>query len=1765
MGRLGVVVSALHVLAVGCIAAFLVSTAHGQITNVANDTITPIEGVGHDYIKMMSETVNPANGGLNIHIDMPVAKSRGLTVPFSITYDSNNVHHLNPGVYNSWGTVGWYANSSLLGQGGWTFALPYARVTSWTENVAVLTGYGSNGPIYTVYDCGNVSNYVMQDLSGVTHALPIGARSGVGDPNNYCGAYSTSPGSDGKVEGFLPAYGGDQFHPPPITANDDVGNVYKYSTFKRDNSIDVNSYAAMPDSIEDRNGNITRFAINPSNGVTVTDTSGRTSISTSGFGPSGSTNNVVVSGETFQVTWRTVSANFSTPSVWAGAPGWPDPVYDICTPPGPANDSQTVISQITLPNGKSYKFYYANDATPHRAATNSYGLVSEIDYPSGAWVTYSWKLSDTLNELADYPGLYYQSCEVCGACNGGPSGCPAPVPHGCVYQYKTPVVAARSVSFGASSPALTQIFTYNTHWPSGKPWDYKTTTVTTTDNITGKSASTTYSYKPIASLIIPGIGRGGQIAVEQSESYSDWNGSPLRTITKDWLDPFDMTLDQTTVTAPGGGGISSKKTYAYITNNTYFKEPQEVDEFDFGASSATRMTVTNYQSFTGANGTIAAAPCQVLICSAGSSCTAASSSKVAETDYLYDNGGAVCAAPGSAATAQVNGLVSGTHDDVNYEYTSSKPRANVTSIIKWLAGGTSPATSYSYDKTGHVISVMDACGNTTCSDMTGTNHTTTYSYADAYTTLSGSSNVSYTPPNGTTNTYLTQVTDPLLHLARFTYDYTNGQLTSSKDQNDITANRAGTTYIYNDFFARPKQVNAADGGQATLAYDDAPYSPSANTPSVTITKVITSSLNEVNISAADGAGHVVRTILNSDPDGADTTDTAYDGLGRVLTQSNPHRSASSPTDGTATYTYDALGRTTSIAQADASVVTTAYDQANGNTLCTTVVDEAGKSRKSCSDGLGRLVQIFEDPAGLNYETDYQYDALGNLLGVSQKGGDSNSANWRPRAFQYDSLSRLTSATNPESGTITYSYDANGNVASRIAPTPNKIAADNKPATVTTTYTYDVLNRLIAKSYNDNPQTPTVQYAYDSGSLTGCATAPPSLTDSNPVGRRTSMCDGSGATSWNHDQMGRVLNEKRTLVGNSNITKTTTYGYNLDGSLASLTYPSTRTITYTPSGSGRPVAAADTAHSINYVSWDCPKTGSYCYAPNGAEIRLIYGAASGFAGIISANSYNARLQPTFLSAGTTSQTDISLGYDFHFGNGDNGNVYQIVNNRDTNRTQNFTYDALNRITSASTQGTTAPNCWGQLFGHMNGGTFVSGIDPWGNLNEITLTQCTAPTLSQTSLANNQISGFCYDYAGNLLSQTAPCPNSTPYYPTYIYDGENRLRSIQQTVVPYYTYDGDGKRVIKTIGTNRLYWTGTGSDTLTETDGSGNPTADYIYFNGKRVARLDNPNGTPSVRYYFSDHLGSAEVITDSQGVIKNESDYLPYGTERVITSGDTNRYKFTGKERDTESGLDMFGKRYYASSLGRFMSTDAKQFTARHLAMPQKWNKYAYVQNNPLASIDPDGLDDYKIFIGDAAVGGNWARAQAVAEAHGHTFQIFRGKDASIENYNKALSGASNRVVFIGHTTHDPTTEKVNAIELGNGRSAGTQSVKQAVTTIASDAPPLVTEVPLPATTINANTVGLFGCNSIDLSSQYSNTSFFGIDSGPNNVTSLEAAGSAASAFVEADAASRPADGNPVLPPQDPVAAANSGLQANQHKEDTDGDRVKKCEPNGQCH
>jgi RHS repeat-associated protein len=174
------------------------------------------------------------------------------------------------------------------------------------------------------------------------------------------------------------------------------------------------------------------------------------------------------------------------------------------------------------------------------------------------------------------------------------------------------------------------------------------------------------------------------------------------------------------------------------------------------------------------------------------------------------------------------------------------------------------------------------------------------------------------------------------------------------------------------------------------------------------------------------------------------------------------------------------------------------------------------------------------------------------------------------------------------------------------------------------------------------------------------------------------------------------------------------------------------------------------------------------------------------------------------------------------------------------------------------------------------------------------------------------------------------------------------------------DGDGKRVEKASGSpltaNKFYWYGTDSDPVLESDASGNELYRYFRFQGLLVAREEaNPHW---IDHYGLDALGNVRWLYSNNGAW-DVIDYYPFGGERLnySTSPGNNTRLFTGKERDSESGLDNFEARYNSSAMGRFMSPDPEQIDGLdHMESPQAWNGYAYVHNNPLNATDPDGLD-----------------------------------------------------------------------------------------------------------------------------------------------------------------------------------------------------------------
>jgi RHS repeat-associated protein len=194
-------------------------------------------------------------------------------------------------------------------------------------------------------------------------------------------------------------------------------------------------------------------------------------------------------------------------------------------------------------------------------------------------------------------------------------------------------------------------------------------------------------------------------------------------------------------------------------------------------------------------------------------------------------------------------------------------------------------------------------------------------------------------------------------------------------------------------------------------------------------------------------------------------------------------------------------------------------------------------------------------------------------------------------------------------------------------------------------------------------------------------------------------------------------------------------------------------------------------------------------------------------------------------------------------------------------------------------------------------------------------------------------------------------------------------------------------------------------------------------------------------------------------VKARYDYLPFGEEigsgqgsRSLVTGyvttDRTRQKFTQTERDSESGLDYFGARYYSSAQGRFTSSDPNPVTKENFVNPQRWNLYIYVNNNPLTAVDPNGGDGegkggdkvISVFLQISATdrnsttdpktggklweaGPDWRQAAKDTKNQGYQLEVFGGNDvtgasgppklANGESFDNALKN-SEVVLYVGH-------------------------------------------------------------------------------------------------------------------------------------------------------
>lgn len=921
----------------------------------------------------------------------------------------------------------------------------------------------------------------------------------------------------------------------------------------------------------------------------------------------------------------------------------------------------------------------------------------------------------------------------------------------------------------------------------------------------------------------------------------------------------------------------------------------------------------------------------------------AGSTIVSRTQFEYDNYSSASEHP------QHDPLVSRStvfgHDTANYG-TGFVYRGNPTAVTSYAnaAAETGAVTAYSfYDILGNVVKTRDPRGKENTVDYTD-------NFGDPDDALDSSPDTATASAIDTwlgglaTFAFPTSTTNPMSWTGYAQYDYYLGAAVNTQDVNGMKSKA-----VYDDPLDRPTQtavaLTTASESQTTIEYDDDSDRQ----------VIVTSDLEELDdnllkaVSIYDSLGRTKETRTYETGGGYRAVETQFDALNRPYKVSNPFRVGD--TKYWTETTFDALGRPTQVETlSDGAKIKTGYD---GNRVI--VTDQAEKQRISLTNALGQLKDIWEirpasdswtvsvsfpgdayEGVAYGYKTSYSYDTLGNLTGVDQGSVD--------RSFEYDNLSRLLSATNPESGEMDYEYDASGNLIEKT-----------DARGIVTSYTYDDLNRVTERAYaapSPTPAnyqtTPTVTYTYDN------------LTNSK--GHLTKVDSSVSTTEYTEfDILGRVLESKQTTdgvtYGNGSSDSYMTYSYNLAGALVEQQYPSGRVIQNVLDDDG----ALEMVKSRKNAS-----SGYWAYANN-----FTYNAAGAVTSMQLGNGawesavFNARLQPEHIYLGTTSSGSLAydkLKLDYTYGtSANNGNVLtQTISFTGLAHPfeQTYTYDSLNRLDDSS-ETYNGSQTWRQDFiydryGNRNFDEGNTTTLPKNCGSSPSFTVCTSdqkkfnPSVQTTNnrLVLDQDSDSTADYAFDASGNTTKDADSR----TFVYDAENKqveVKNSSSATIGQYWYDGDGKRVKKVVPD-------TGEVTVFVYDAVGKLVGEYSTI----VADTNDAK----VTYLTDDHLGSPRVNTDKNGNVTARHDYHPFGEEiataqRVSGLGymdDMVRKQFTGYERDNEINLDYAQARYYNSAHGRFTSADDFR-NDTNLKDAQSWNLYVYVRNNPLVFVDPTGM------------------------------------------------------------------------------------------------------------------------------------------------------------------------------------------------------------------
>ena len=648
------------------------------------------------------------------------------------------------------------------------------------------------------------------------------------------------------------------------------------------------------------------------------------------------------------------------------------------------------------------------------------------------------------------------------------------------------------------------------------------------------------------------------------------------------------------------------------------------------------------------------------------------------------------------------------------------------------------------------------------------------------------------------------------------------------------------------------------------------------------------------------------------------------------------------------YRYDAIDRLTSITYPSIGGVRAqrrvVYDDVNN---IVTAYDENNNYTKNYYDGLGRLTQT------QIYANSTVYSTTASTYYWNDKLKTYTDPTGNITTYTYDILGRMLTLTHPD-GTYTH-WNYNDQA--------NQVTTYNEKGHATDYY-YDWLNRLVAVTEHTNGQNFNSTYTYDAaGNLVQVKDSKNQITsylyDNLNRLTRTNFPDTTYETKT-YDNVGNIVSR---LTQNAT---TILYSYDQINRLTKITYPDHSTVTYIYDKDSNRLQMIDPSSTTTYTYDPRGRLLSESRKINGQTYTLSYqyDSASRLIKLTYPDGYILNYAYDALNRIITVGNIATLRYRKNnqlatvgYGNGvQTAYSYDRLGRTTRIRTWNNTMTLLDLNYAYDSNGNpTSVNSGQETYTYDDLNRLTNATGPFGTLSYsydqvgnrlsaiVNGTTTNYSYGSYNKLLSSGSTNYSYDYNGNTITKTT---GSTSW--SYAYDYENRLKQVKlngQSVLQSI-YDGNGRR-IETVTSNTTiyhYQAGSWDPSYMKNLASGLVT-DIIFAGAFRLGKVQD-----GVKYYYHlDRLGSVQLVTKSAKVQTFITKYLPYGSPYATSGAET--FQYTGKMLDSSTGLYYYGYRYYDPQSGRFMTPDIGQPQYQN---PQSINRYSYALNNPMVYTDPNG-------------------------------------------------------------------------------------------------------------------------------------------------------------------------------------------------------------------